>query len=388
MSDQGERPGYDVAELRRCITLSFSAGDLRELAEGLGARGLPGFDRGIQEAAREVVRHFERQGDLPRLVEKLAEARPLMEWPTKAKQSVPEKTPPPFAPAPEAAIAAAAAAAAVTAPDPASAPAPAPAPASASAPAPAPASAPAPAPAPVLRDPYAAGWPATQSPGAAPASRGVEGRKFTMMLVIGGISITVIAIGAFLVGRAGSHQDGPAPVLTGKDALAKGERPLRENGAARLAADAVDRSFVHLARGCDLTIAPNVKVGPWLFKTAYEECGARPGLGRPPNLPRIPQPDGSALPPDPSDTEPTGDPTPRPKRTAPDRGPSTKPGATADKAPPTNAADACMDKCAGSLRNCNGSCGAEPTSSSQYGPWQSCKAQCLAAVSKCRQACQ
>jgi len=124
-----------VAELRRCITLSFSAGDLRELAEGLGARGLPGFDRGIQEAAREVVRHFERQGDLPRLVEKLAEARPLMEWPTKAKQSVPEKTPPPFAPAPEAAIAAAA----VTAPDPASASASA----SAPAPAPAPASAPA-----------------------------------------------------------------------------------------------------------------------------------------------------------------------------------------------------------------------------------------------------
>lgn len=375
MSDQGERPIYDPAEVRRCIALSFSTKDLRDLAESLGATGIGAEGRGIQDVAREVVRHFERQGTLDRLVAKLAEARPLMEWPAPTnKAKMPAfPAPPEFAP-PAAAPAAA------------SAPATAPATATATAPAPAPAPVSAPAPAPVIRDPYAAGWPGTAPQNGASPSRSVEGRKVTMMIAIGGVTIALIAIGAFLVGRAGS-KEGPAPLLTGKDAQAKGERPMRESGAARLAADAVTRSFGHLARGCDLALAPNEQPGPFLFKAAYEQCGSRPTIGRPPGLPRIPRADGSAATAEPPPDDPTPEPlVPRTPRPTTDRTP--KPGATADKPPPPDAATACMDKCAASLRSCNGSCGPEPTSSSQYGSWQSCKSQCLAAVSKCRLDCQ
>ncbi|MDI1450362.1 hypothetical protein [Polyangium sp. 6x1] len=392
MSDQGERPSYDPAEVRRSITLCFSAKDLRELAEGLGATGLPGEGRGIQDVAREVVRHFERQGSLDRLVEALKQARPLMEWPAPlhgaAAPAFPP--PPPLAPlAPEAALAPAAA------PEPATASAPAPEPASASAPDAASAPAP-PAPtvvepprgpeAPLLRDPYAPVWPGTTAP--REAARTVDGRRFTLLFAIAAVVIVVASVGAFLIGRAGSNASGPAPLLAGTDAMAKGERPLRDSGPSRLAADAVRRSLGNLARGCDLPLGPNEEPGADLFKSAYEQCGMRPMIGRPPSAgrpTRTTDPAGDAPPPAGADAPDS--PAPAKARAAPATQPRKTP-ATSDKPALPDNGTACVDRCSATQKQCNRGCGSEPTLSSEYGRWQSCQAQCLSAASRCRLACQ
>ena len=402
MSDQGERPSYDPAEVRRSITLCFSAKDLRELAEGLGAAGLP-EGRGIQDVARDVVRHFERQGSLDRLVEALKQARPLMEWPAPLARSATATAAPAFPPppplAPLASAPEAAPAPAPEAPAPALAPvaAPAPAPAPEAASASAPAAAPAAAPtvvepprgpdAPLLRDPYAPVWPGTAAP--REPARPVDGRKFTLLFAIAAVVIVVASVGAFLVGRAGSSGAGPAPLLAGTDAMAKGERPLRDSGPSRLAADAVRRSLGNLARGCDLPLGPNEEPGTELFTSAYEQCGMRPTLGRPPSMPRSTRPADSAGSPsaggsDLFDPQPA---LPAPNRAAPATQPRKAPAAAPDKpALPDNAA--CVDRCSSSQKQCNRGCGSEPTLSSEYNRWQACQAQCLQTASKCRLSCQ
>ncbi|MDI3288801.1 hypothetical protein [Polyangium sp. 15x6] len=393
MSDQGERPSYDSAEVRRSITLCFSAKDLRELAEGLGATGLPGEGRGIQDVAREVVRHFERQGTLDRLVEALKQARPLMEWPApiqRAGAAPAFPPPPPLAPlTPEAAP--------VPAAEPAAEPAAAPAPAPETASAPAPAPPPAPAPtivepprgteAPLLRDPYAPVWPGTASP--REPARPVDGRRFTLLFAIAAVVIVVASVGAFLVGRAGSNSSGPAPLLAGTDAQAKGERPLRESGPSRLAADAVRKSLGNLARGCDLPLGPNEEPSTDLFKSAYEQCGMRPMIGRPPSIGRPSRPADApgGAPPTSDDANPPDTPAPAKARAAPATQPRKAPATTDKPALPDNGT-ACVDRCSATQKQCNRGCGSEPTLSSEYGRWQSCQAQCLSAASRCRLACQ
>ncbi|MDC3983741.1 hypothetical protein [Polyangium jinanense] len=398
MSDQGERPSYDPAEVRRCITLCFSAKDLRELAEGLGATGLPGEGRGIQDVAREVIRHFERQGSLDRLVEALKQARPLMEWPAplqRAGVAPAFPPPPPLAPlTPEAAAAPAAEPAAAPAAAPAPETAPAPAPEAASAPAAAPAPAPTPTvvepprgpDAPLLRDPYAPVWPGTAS---REPARPVDGRRFTLLFAIAGIVIVVASVGAFLVGRAGANSSGPAPLLAGTDAQAKGERPLRESGPSRLAADAVRRSLGNLARGCDLPLGPNEEPSTDLFKSAYEQCGMRPMIGRPPSIGRSSRPADApgGSPPTSDDANPADTPAPAKARAAPATQPRKAP-ATSDKPALPDNGTACVDRCSATQKQCNRGCGSEPTLSSEYGRWQSCQAQCLSAASRCRLACQ
>jgi len=396
VSDQGERPSYDAAEVRRSIAVCFSTKDLRELVEGLGASDLSCWDRGIQEAAREVVRQFDRVGSLDRLVEALKQARPLMEWPAPVGVAhapaplpffppAPPLTPPPApapALAPEPAPTLAPEPAPTLAPEPAAAPEPAtPEPA---APAPTAVDAPrSPAPdAPVLRDPYAAGWPGTAAPPRAPTNS-ADGRKFTLLFAIAGVLVAVAAIVAFLVGRSGAGSSEPDPLLVGKDAMAKGERPLRESGPARLAADAVERSLGKLARGCDLPLAPGEYPGAELFKVAYEQCGFRPTIGHPPILLHA-RPDDA---PSAGDTPLPDEPANKPKAEPRARTNTTpRPVATPDKLPSN--ASACIDRCSASQRQCNQRCGKEPTSSSQYGQWQSCQSGCLSAASQCRLACQ
>ncbi|HVK69967.1 MAG TPA: hypothetical protein VM694_36185, partial [Polyangium sp.] len=267
----------------------------------------------------------------------------------------------------------------------------------ASAPAPEAGSAPAPAPtviepprgpdAPLLRDPYAPVWPGT-APRA--SAQPVDGRRFTLLFAIAAIVIVVASVGAFLVGRAGSNGSGPAPLLVGTDAMAKGERPLRESGPSRLAADAVRRSLGNLARGCDLPLAPNEEPGTDLFKSAYEQCGMRPMLGRPPSAARPTRPADSAdgaPPAGGSDLFDPPSPAPASTRAAPATQPRKTPTTTDKSALPDNGT-ACVNRCSAAQKQCNGGCGSEPTLSSEYGRWQSCQAQCLSAASRCRLACQ
>ncbi|HVY48912.1 MAG TPA: hypothetical protein VHB21_23645, partial [Minicystis sp.] len=74
--------GYDPVELRRRIVVAFSAGELQKFADELGVAGAVRWDRGHAEAARDLVREFERgYGGLTTLVDRLRAAKPLVEWP-------------------------------------------------------------------------------------------------------------------------------------------------------------------------------------------------------------------------------------------------------------------------------------------------------------------
>jgi hypothetical protein len=405
VSEAGEAgTTYDPAELRRCIALCFSTSELRALAEELGATGLGGYDRGVSEAAREVVRHFERQGALGRLVARLKEVKPLMEWPEPMPVAPGYQPPPapPLAPLPAAlpVLDAPAPPPAATvqepvlpAPAPSALPLPLPDP---NPPVPPPRVDPQPAPtapAPMIRDPYAGpAWPG-MAPQAARPGRAVDGRALILLGVGVGIVVLVASVAAFLIGRSGSTETAAAPSGSASaQPTTKGPaRPMRERGAARMAADNVARSLSNLARECDLPLAPGEEPGADLFQLAYQQCGSRPTIGRPPSGPP-PSFTGQGSPrgdnPGARDDAAPAEPAPRPQRAndAP-RAPRAPAAAPATKAP-ANDGSACVGKCAAAQRSCNNSCGPEPTLSSQYSTWQGCQSQCLAQASKCRLGCQ
>lgn len=404
MSDaQSPRPTYDPNELRRCIALSFSPRDFRTFAENLGVSNLGSWDRGIQDGAREVVRHFERLGTLEQLVTKLAEARPLTEWPAPQAASVVATFPPapplapalPLAPAPPlspktlesaapdtSASAAPIASAPPTVPSPFAPPLEVPPPVVSP---PKPIATTISPPEPILRDPFAPAFPGTAG-SSATDNKQLEGRKLAPIIAGAVALITIITIGIFLAVRVGKNSEpAKSEVIAG--------RPLRPHGPARLAADSMRKSLESLARGCDLEVPRGTDVDVWLFAAAYEQCGTRPGIAFPPPGLRVNAP-RSTNPPDPADTDdasPNVPPTNTPRQTNPGRdvGPRSAPAPAPAPAPAKpQVSDGCVDKCAATQKQCNRGCGSEPTSSSAYERWQGCQTQCLSTASKCRLACQ
>lgn|GEM_PF-6926705 len=349
MSDSPDpRPTYDPNELRRCIALCFSSKDLRSLVESLGVTEIGSWDRGIQEAAREVVRHFERLGTLDVLVVKLAEARPLTEWPARrgdvAAAPAAETNISPMAAPPETAASPVQPAPHVAKPDVV-------------------------VPEPVIRDPFAPAWPGTAAPTSATNTRRSRGR--TRMLAAAVAMVAVVAIGIWIALRMGK----------GAEPLA-GAGELRPNGPARMAADAMTRSLERLARVCDVQVAPGTDVGVWIFPAAYSQCGARMGGAFPPPGLRLDRPmDTAGAPLDATEPEPPPA-MGLPKKTNPSR--DTAPRPLPDKVAPS---DGCVAKCAATKHQCNRGCGAEPASRSEYDRWQGCQTKCLSAASKCQLAC-
>src|SRR4051794_35700003 len=59
---------YDPAELRARMAVCFTAAELRDLADALGVTGVRP-DRAATDAARVIVRHFERDDRLGALVD-------------------------------------------------------------------------------------------------------------------------------------------------------------------------------------------------------------------------------------------------------------------------------------------------------------------------------
>lgn len=92
-------PAYDAQDLRRRIPVCFTIGELYTFATKLQVPQTPAWSNNPQEAARDIVRHFERSGALAFLVEALRETKPLVEWP----EPLPLPVPPAPAPAPAAA---------------------------------------------------------------------------------------------------------------------------------------------------------------------------------------------------------------------------------------------------------------------------------------------
>jgi hypothetical protein len=370
---------YDASELRGRIAVCFSAAELRRLAEELGASGID-HDRGVGEAARQLVRHFERQGALGGLVERLRAARPLVEWPEPkgAAGEVEGARARGAGPPPEHER---------TLPSEEHEPLPAPPPDLAddgyadrdedreatvirsgvgppSTPRQVPAAPPAPAEAPIL-DPYApqgggsAAWPGT-TPADAPApARGLDPR---ILIAVAGLMLLAVA-GAYLVGRAGAPPAaGPAPAASGA------ERPRRAEGVATRAADAVARGLESVARACE--IEPGASAGE-VMQRAFARCGPEPLA---PKLPGRPPPLVPGAPPEPQPPPPSTRPQP-------------PPGAPAVLAGPSNAG--CLAACGKQQQACNKSqCGSEPTEGSKYKAYQDCLGKCLVDASRCRLTCE
>lgn len=319
---------YDASEIRGRIAVCFTAAELRQLAEALGADGVA-HDRGIGEAARQLVRHFERRGSLAPLVERLREARPLVEWPEPLPDAAPfdedaETTvirplvgsyaPPP-------------------APPPAEAP---------------------------LVDPYAppaAGlaWPGTAPTIEPPPARGLDPR---ILLAVAGLMVLAVA-GAYLAGRASTPPASPAPTAS---ASARSRRP---GGPATRAADAIARALESVARACEIQPGPAGDLMP----RAFVRCGPAPLAPKPPARAA---PAAADAPPEPS---------------PPSTRPLPPPGAPATPAEPGNAR--CLSSCAQQQKACNASqCGGEPTEGSKYKAYQDCLGKCLVDASRCRLSCQ
>ncbi|MFT3768291.1 MAG: hypothetical protein QM820_22810 [Minicystis sp.] len=379
---------YDAVELRRRIVVAFTPGELRELAEQLGVGGSIAWERGAQEAARELVKQCERYAGLPALVAKLREMRPLVEWPEPVAGSAPAAFPeaPPLVPlpgvssaettqspaeAPSGTIANPFAPPPGATPTIASAPAPgafapavfpttpgAPVPAAppaAAVPRPAAPAPPPPSPSPV--------WPGMAAP-PAPQQRGIDPR---ILVAVAGLMLLAAVI-AYLAGRASNAQ----PTSSATPA-ASNAPPRRGDGPAALAADTLERSLDNLARTCEQR--PAGSDGELVFRRVFERCGPAPLPVRPysPPLPSTP-PDPSAAPDEPRE------PAPRTKR------PARGGGAPAPDAP--QPARGCMGACDADHRSCVSRCGPEPTDGASEEGYRRCLGRCLADVSRCRLGCR
>lgn len=81
------------------MLVCFTIGELYAFAKKLQVPETPSWSNNPQEAARDIVRHFERSGALAFLVEGLRETKPLVEWPEPLPLPVPPAPPLVAAPA-------------------------------------------------------------------------------------------------------------------------------------------------------------------------------------------------------------------------------------------------------------------------------------------------
>jgi hypothetical protein len=387
--------GYDPVELRRRIAVCFSVGELRALAESLGVGGVT-WDRGLDEAAREVVRQSQQYAGLPALVARLRELRPLVEWPEASVPEIAAVAPvapvAPIAPgvaaptlasaAPPAELASATltggppllaaspgtfggpavSASALVAPAPQ---APRASPDAASfrdpyAPPPGPPAIHVPPPPPPSAAPPSAGWPGTTAPPAPVASRGIDPR---VLVLVAGLML-LAAIVAFLAGRAGS---GTAPQAATASAAPRAPG-MKGDGPAAAAADAIARSYANLARVCELPASAGGN--ELVFRRAFERCG--------PGAPAR-RAGASPAPTSATTADTATSPDAPPTRTA---RPSRDPGAA--PAP----ARGCIGTCDTQHAACRARCGGEPTESSAYDVYQRCLGRCLSDASRCRLSCR
>jgi hypothetical protein len=367
-------PAYDGAELRARMVVCFTAHELRELSAQLGVSVEAS---GAQDAARALVRHFERERALGTLVEALRRARPLVEWP----EPLPEASDP-WGAAPS--LGASPGTLGVE-PELASVPArveAAPGPTDV-APAPPPTST---EPAfsaqeeldgPVIQDPHvpqAQPWITSGDgvvrPGGAPPSeppakpRGIDPR---VLVVVAGLTL-IAALFAYAAGRASHAGASAAASASAVAPEASAAAPKNPGGPAARAADAFAHGLEDVARTCEVAAAE--RPGAEVLRAAFERCGPR----RAPVQPAVPIP--------------PAEPTPEPTRAEPDR-PTRPQSPSPDRPLPPGPSDGgCMKGCASQHASCRNACGPEPTEGSKYADYQACLSKCLTSASKCRLGCQ
>lgn len=399
---QRGRGGYDAAEIIRGIGVSFTAAQLERLAASMGVSGEVSFGRGVGEAARDLVRHFERKGQLGTLVAKLREAKPLMEWPelpeggegagaadpdarwmgaqgnpvvSVSNTSVSQDNPgvlsgssgsahiDPFLAKP--------AGLTVTAGDEAPKSGGAEGAASGSGEG-----------SPGARRGLGAApssqgytWPGMTGGDAEESapSRGVDPRIF---IVASALMLVAVVI-AFIAGRAGAPSAAPA----GEDAGTPGERGAEQaqapSGPAAMVASDIRRALAGVARACEVPVRGDAEEDVLL--RAYDQCGPRPALPvRPLSDPLPPNPDS-----------PTAAKSAEPAAGARNAGAPRRDAPRQAELPVDRSSAAqCMRGCDTTQRTCNSQCGAEPTQGTQYAEYQACLGRCLRDASKCRLACK
>lgn len=312
------------------MVVCFSVGELQKLAESLGVGGSIAWERGIQEAAREVVKQCERYAGLDALVSKLREVRPLVEWPEPREPpaaSVVATFPaaPPLAPLP-------------TIADPFK-------PSQSAA-------------APPVVPPTASPHPPMPWPGNAAEPAAAHGLDPRILIAVGALTVMAALI-AYLAGRA-SNPGGPAPVNSAP----------ASHGPAVLAGAVVLRSLANLARVCELPAGAGTD--ELVFRRVLERCGPVPPPRAVSSLPSVlPEPTASA------------DEASAPEPTAP-RGHGRRPG----QGEPQPQSKGCMGGCDAGHRSCKSRCGPEPTEGRAYETYQRCLGRCLSDASRCRLSCR
>ena len=373
---------YDAAELRRRIAVCFSVSELRQLAESLGVSATVTWDRGSQEAVRDLVKQFERYYGLETLVAKLRELRPLVEWPeplfapapTSASAPAPISLPvplPPPVPPPVSASAPASASVSASAPAPALSPFAAPplrSPGTLGTPAP-PASEP-PDAGPILQDPMVPPSTASAPRGAAPywpglssappepsRSKGIDPR---VLIAVAGLTVLAALI-AYLAGRASN----PPKEATDDAAPAGSAKPSakRADGPATRVAAALTRTLAAVGRVCE--VPAKTPKDAEIFARSFEQCGPAPR----PTVTATPK-----TPPADAPSQPAGRPAPRG-------------GNAGAKDTPKAPGNPCLTACEGTFRGCTNGCGAEPTQASQNEAYMNCRSRCMIAQSRCNRSC-
>jgi hypothetical protein len=358
--------------------VSFSATELRQFIEALGLSGAVALDRGMQEMARLLVRHFERQGSLEALVTRLKQARPLMEWPEpSALPAFPSEAgapaSPPLPAGPSGTIE----------PNAASPPAPALGSSSAAWPTPN-------ADTRILADPYASPgapaapmWPGTvASPQTAAAGAGPRS-NLKIWLIVAAMAV-LVAIAAFAIGRASTPPEGTAGSKVQSPAAATSAGAAKREGAAAIALGAIDRSLANVARACEIPVEGTADLE--IFRRMTQRCGSRPPLPRQGR----PAPAAAALPDPSQSSEPVqpGEPVQSPNPTETEASRAAPPAQGAGPKPLPAAPNAgCLSGCEAKHRACKQGCGAEPKQSSQYTEYQACLGKCLSGDSRCKLGC-
>lgn len=358
----------NTADLCRLISMSFTGSELRALASELGVSGEIDWERGTQSAARDLLRHFERKRNTGVLLAKLAEARPLVEWP----QSLPEAPLPP--PAEEA-------------PSP---PALAPSPPAALSPA-----------LPTKPDPYLAPQASPNWPGLAGGHKSKPPIDPKIAAIAGGIFVFVVAVSglAFWLGRSGSSSDGAKPANSSEltavsSASAKASPSGRPRVPSWVVSAAIAKGLANVARNCELPVPTGDEaIDESVISRALALCGrqaaqADPGDNSNDNSANSdisqgagPQGAGQA-----NSNSNTGNTTNTNNTGAKNTKPVAK-GANDPKPVAKGSGDACIDRCNAQHSGCKQQCGKEPAESALYQQYQNCSSRCLISLSSCKRSC-
>ena len=200
-----------------------------------------------------------------------------------------------------------------------------------------------------------------------PAPAAPRGVNPTILVAVSGLMVLGVGI-AYLAGRASSGAPAPSANAGAPAPSAISSARRRGGGPAGRAAQVFTRSLAHVAKACEVPLFGEPESD--VLASAFAQCGPQP-LGASRDGPRRPQ---AITHPAPRDPEPPPSPPPRE-------------GGDRPTDPPPSGGGSCIGGCDVAHKSCRSSCGPEPKQSSLYGGYQDCLGKCLSRASSCRRNC-